>query len=102
MLKLPGFLQQIGAFDAKLLGYPWKHADARVDNLQKAVQAWVAEAETQNRPRHVIFARIWEMAHAAAGQPPPPLPSQLGAAIPHLSEPWYCCAEPTEQQLQSF
>lgn len=26
----------------------------------------------------------------------------LGSAIPRLSEPWYCCAEPTDQQLQSF
>jgi hypothetical protein len=26
----------------------------------------------------------------------------LGSPIPRLSEPWYCCAEPTEQQLQSF
>jgi hypothetical protein len=22
-----------------------------------------------------------------------------GAAIPHISEPWYCCAEPTHDQF---
>jgi hypothetical protein len=29
---------------------------------------------------------------------------ETGAAVPaaRLSEPWYCCAEPTDQQLQSF
>ena len=26
----------------------------------------------------------------------------LRQPIPHLSEPWYCCAEPTAQQLQGF
>lgn len=102
LLKLPGFLQQIGAFDARLLGYPWQNPDARVDALQRDIQAWVAEAEAANRPRRDIFARIWSMAHAAAGRAAPALPENLGAPIPRLSEPWYCCAEPTDQQLQSF
>ena len=102
LLKLPGFIQRVGAFDAKLLGYPWQHPDPRVDALQRDVMAWVADAEGRNLARRAIFARIWELAHAAAGRPPTPLPAQLGQPIPHLSEPWYCCAEPTEQQLQSF
>ena len=42
------------------------------------------------------------MAHEAAGRAAPALAAELGAPIPRLSEPWYCCAEPTEQQLQSF
>jgi hypothetical protein len=42
------------------------------------------------------------MAHDAAGRHTPDLATELGTPIPHLSEPWYCCAEPTEQQLQSF
>jgi len=27
---------------------------------------------------------------------------QAGAAIPHMNEPWYCCAEPTGDQLASI
>jgi radical SAM superfamily enzyme YgiQ (UPF0313 family) len=102
LLKLSGFADLIGAFDAKLLGYPWQHADARVDALQRDIMAWVAQAEQENRTRRAIFARIRDMAHAAAALPAPELPASLGSAIPHLSEPWYCCAEPTDQQLQSF
>jgi hypothetical protein len=102
LLKLPGFIGQVEAFDPKLLGYPWKHADARVDALQRDIMAWVAEAEGRNLPRREIFAHIWKLAHAAAGREPEPLPETLGTPIPRLSEPWYCCAEPTEQQLQSF
>jgi radical SAM superfamily enzyme YgiQ (UPF0313 family) len=103
LLKLPGFIDYLNAFDPKLLGYPWQHADVRVDGLQKEIQAWVAEAETKGITRHDSFARIWQLAHAAAGLNPPALP-EAGVVAPaaHLSEPWYCCAEPTDQQLQSF
>lgn len=102
LLKLPDFRAHLDVFDPRTLGYPWHHADARVDALQQQIQAWVAEAEAASLPRRAIFERIWELAHAAAGQATPPLPARLGDAIPRLSEPWYCCAEPTDEQLQGF
>jgi hypothetical protein len=93
----------IGAFDSRLLGYPWKNPDARVDRLQLAVQEWVAQSEAENLSRREIFARIWGLAHAAQGVDAPLLADMgMGMPIPRLSEPWYCCAEPTQQQLQSF
>ena len=96
-------MNYLGAFDPNLLGYPWQHADARMDYLQKDIQAWVAEAEAKGMARHASFAHIWQLAHAAAGLNAPALP-QAGVVISaaRLSEPWYCCAEPTDQQLQSF
>lgn len=103
LLKLPGFTNFLGAFDPKLLGYPWQHADARMDVLQKDIQALVADAETSGMARRDSFARIWQLAHAAAGLSAPALPEGGTAALgARLSEPWYCCAEPTDQQLQSF
>ncbi len=103
LLRLPGFEGLIEPFDAKLLGYPWRHADARVDALQQALQALAAQGEAQGWARSEVFARIWRLAHEATGLAAPPLaPAELGEPIAHLSEPWYCCAEPTEQQLQSF
>ncbi len=103
LLELPGFQEQIGAFDPKLLGFPWKNPDARVDRLQLAVQELVAQTETQGLNRHEIFARIWASAHEALGTETPVLKDKrVSEAIPRLSEPWYCCAEPTQQQLQSF
>jgi hypothetical protein len=38
-----------------------------------------------------MFARVWALAHEAAGLAAParaPLPSR--ATIPYLNEPWYC------------
>jgi hypothetical protein len=102
LLQLPGFQEQLLPFDAEQLGYPWKHRDPRVDALQRDLQALVARSEAQRLPRREVFAAVWRLAHEAAQRPAPPLAADLGSAIPRLSEPWYCCAEPTDQQLQSF
>jgi radical SAM superfamily enzyme YgiQ (UPF0313 family) len=102
LLKLPGFREKLLAFDPALLGYPWIHPDPRVDRLQQNLQAEVARCEREAVSRREVFAAIWRMAHEAAARPAPELAGNLGAPIPRLSEPWYCCAEPTEQQLQSF
>jgi radical SAM superfamily enzyme YgiQ (UPF0313 family) len=102
LLKLPGFRERLLAFDPALLGYPWVHGDPRVDRLQKHLQAQVARCEQEGVARREVFAAIWRVAHEAAGRDAPALARDLGTPIPRLSEPWYCCAEPTEQQLQSF
>ncbi len=102
LLELPGFREKLMPFDPGLLGYPWRHRDPRVDRLQRDVQALVARGEQGKLPRREVFAAVWRMAHEAAGHNAAPLPASLGEAIPRLSEPWYCCAEPTEQQLNSF
>jgi len=101
LLRLPGFMQLLQPFDSRLLGYPWKHADARVDELHARVQNAVMRMEDQ--PRAEVFAEIRRLAHEAAGRKaPPPDAKGRGQAIPRLSEPWYCCAEPTDQQLESL
>jgi radical SAM superfamily enzyme YgiQ (UPF0313 family) len=102
LLKLPGFVEKLMAFDPRLLGYPWSHSDPRVDRLQQDLTTWVARSEQDSVPRREVFAAIWRMAHEAVGRPAPKLAGNLGSPIPRLSEPWYCCAEPTDQQLQSF
>ena len=50
-----------------------------------------------------VFARLRELAYARAGRAAPAIePGPAGGGdVPRLSEPWYCCAEPTEGQLSS-
>ena len=103
LLHQPDFAARVGAFDDAMLGYPWQADDARVDALQTEIMAWVMDAEQSGLSRAEVFSGIWKRTHAALDEIAPPLnPAQLGAVIPHHSEPWYCCAEPTETQLASF
>jgi radical SAM superfamily enzyme YgiQ (UPF0313 family) len=103
LLRLESLKNVVGAFDQRLLGHPWRHPDPRVDRLQQDIQDWVARAERDGLPRPEIFAGVWERAHQAAGISAPPLDATgCGKAIPRLSENWYCCAEPTREQLVSF
>ncbi|HEX3117474.1 MAG TPA: hypothetical protein VHP80_00160, partial [Candidatus Acidoferrum sp.] len=59
-------------------------------------------ADAKKMSRSEAFARIWEEAHLAAGGSVPELRLGAGRAVPFLSEPWYCCAEPTKAQLVSI
>jgi radical SAM superfamily enzyme YgiQ (UPF0313 family) len=103
LMQLPDFAARVGAFDDAMLGYPWQADDPRVDALQAEIMAWVMDAEKHNLPRSATFAGIWARTHAALGEAAPPVDAaQLGKASPHHSEPWYCCAEPTETQLAAF
>jgi hypothetical protein len=103
LMRLPDFAARVGAFDEAMLGYRWQADDPRVDALQAEIMAWVMDAEKTALPRADVFAGLWARTHAALGEAAPPLePAQFGEAIPHHSEPWYCCAEPTETQLASF
>jgi radical SAM superfamily enzyme YgiQ (UPF0313 family) len=104
MLELEEVRRLVGPFDPRLLAYPWKNADPRLDVLTETVQEIAAAAERQKESRPATFERIWKAAHAAAGLPAPQIDvsTRSHAGVPFLSEPWYCCAEPTRDQLVSI
>ncbi|MGB5261783.1 MAG: CUAEP/CCAEP-tail radical SAM protein [Gammaproteobacteria bacterium] len=103
VLDIEGSERCIGPFDLAVLGHPWVHPDPRMDRLQQDVQAWVQQAESDGRSRADIFTGVWRLAHEAAGLPVPSIDLHAaGTPVPRLSENWYCCAEPTCEQLASF
>ncbi len=104
LLELEEVRRGVGTFDAESLVYPWKSADAKVDELSETVQAIAADADRKKESRPVAFERIWTAAHEAAGIAAPDLgmTGRKSVAVPFLSEPWYCCAEPTREQLVSI
>jgi len=104
MLELEEIRRLVGPFDPQSLAYPWKNTDPRLDALSETVQQIAAAAERQKESRPATFARIWKAAHAAAGLPAPQLnlSARSQVSVPFLSEPWYCCAEPTQDQLVSI
>jgi len=105
LLELPQTHEVIGGFDTASLCHVWKHPDPRVDQLQKAVEAIVETGCELEQSRVAIFSRIWDATQAALGSTPArsiDLNSQSVHNTASLSEPWYCCAEPTKQQLEKF
>ena len=68
------------------------------------MQAIAADGDRKKESRTRVFERIWEAAHVAAGLDPPSIQTSptIPAAVPFLSEPWYCCAEPTREQFVSI
>jgi radical SAM superfamily enzyme YgiQ (UPF0313 family) len=104
LLELEGIRRVIGPFDAESLTYPWKSGDMRLELLSETVQDIAADGERQKQSRQATFERIWKAAHAAAGIAAPSVRTTIAASagVPFLSEPWYCCAEPTREQLVSI
>jgi len=102
LLELDEVQRNVGLFDAKSLVYPWKN-DARLDALSEQVQSIAADADRRKQSRSATFEQIWRAAHETAGMGAPALDSARPAQpVPFLSEPWYCCAEPTADQLVSI
>jgi radical SAM superfamily enzyme YgiQ (UPF0313 family) len=93
LLELDDVQAVLRAFDEPALLYRWQHPDAQVDAL--AAQALRIAASQGSRRE--VFGYLWNLVNER------PLPEgfhlSLGAAIPHMDEPWFCCAEPTEEQV---
>lgn len=92
LLELPEIQAVIRQFDEKALFYPWKHPNRDVDTLGNLVFQLVSRRQQENRTRAEIFSEIWGLVLRCPAPALPPHP-----AVPHLDEPWYCCAEPAPQ-----
>lgn len=88
LLELEEVRRLVGPFQEATLSYPWRHPDAGVDELNFRLLRLVAESERRGMPRRETFQAIWR---EACDQP---LPDNFHlvsrAAIPYLTEPWYC------------
>lgn len=90
----------LGDLDAASFGFTWVHEDPGVDALHREVGAIVQRAAASEQDPGETFDEIRRAAHAAAGRsaPPPRVDVRRGFA-PRLTEPWFCCAEPSTEQL---
>jgi len=70
LLELPDIQAVITGFDPSSLTWPWRHPDARVDALQQSVM-------------RSVMAK-----------------SEVPRAVPHMNEAWYCCAEPSPEDMR--
>ncbi len=88
----------LGALDARRFTYDWTHPDPRMDSLQRELSRLVEKAALEKIDPRLIFSRIVSLAGSRplADHSPAPLDRDRP---PRLTEPWFCCAEPTEDQM---
>jgi radical SAM superfamily enzyme YgiQ (UPF0313 family) len=94
LLANPAMMPFLGALERETLSYRWTHPDPRMDRLQEAVAAVVAEAADRGEEAPATFDRARRLADKAAGLPPRAGIAGLLAADrprpPRLTEAWFC------------
>lgn len=100
----PDVVPHLDGYDSDRLGWRWRAADPRVDELQEKLASVVEDHVAAGTPTGEVFLEVRALVRAAAGLAPDTdagvvAAAAAGAGRPRLSEPWFCCAEPTEGQL---
>ena len=109
LLDDPDLAPSLRGYDDEALGWRWQCSDPRLDELaaqlatiaeQAAGGGWSA-VESQHRLRTAVAAALGRPQWA---QPPPPIASLASPTHPdlrpRLTEAWFCCAEPTAEQIR--
>jgi hypothetical protein len=94
LLDLPDVAARVGAYDADRGVYPWTADDPALDDLQLQLAALVESRLTEDASLVEVYREVCE----AADLTPPTIPDTV-RDVPRLTEPWFCCAEPTALQL---
>jgi len=94
----------LGPLDQAGFQYRWTHPDPRMDKLHQEVSAVVEAAARTGEDPVATFDRLRATAYRFTDrQPPAPTAARTQSydrrRPPRLTEPWFCCAEPTESQL---
>ena len=94
LLQLREVQEIVGPFDQTSLSYPWKHADSRIDSLQRELERTIQFSIKLDYDRSTIFEYAWHLLQQAKGSEDEVLPTlpafAARATIPYLTEPWYC------------
>ena len=111
LLELADIRTVTSSFDPASLTWPWCHQDPRVDALQQAVMRLVGS--NANVARSATFAAICEKAAKGSEsgdeathlwrhvrESPRHLTLTPQPAVPHMTEAWYCCAEPSLEEIR--
>jgi hypothetical protein len=90
----------LGPLEAPSFGYTWVHSDPAMDRLHAEVSRIVETGAARKEDALETFRRIRTAAYQAAGRVlSDDHHASVRAFVPKLTEPWFCCAEPTAVQL---
>ena len=92
----------VGTLDQEGFQYHWTHPDPRMDELHQDISSAVEEAAKAAEDPLDTFYRLRAMTYRKAGRAMPTVHRSRRAQQsrpPRMSEPWFCCAEPTKEQF---
>lgn len=89
LLDRPELAPYLDAYDPDALGWRWHAADPAIDDLQREVAAVVEATSDAHEAFDAVAALVGTDVRAPAARRTPP----------RLSESWFCCAEPTCDQV---
>jgi radical SAM superfamily enzyme YgiQ (UPF0313 family) len=96
----------VGPLDEAAFTYTWAHPDPRMDALQGEAMALVERAAAEGQSARATFYALRALAEerlaadVATARQRRRLPVlTAGRPTPHLTEAWFCCAEPSLSQL---
>ncbi len=91
----------LGELVPEELSYRWTHPDPRMDALFTEVSALVEQASAAGLDAALTFLDVRAAAYRAAGRTAPERTApSVRRFVPRLSEAWFCCAEPSLQQMR--
>lgn len=105
LLDRPEMAAHLGPYRPEHLSYEWTAADPRTDALQRRISHAVERAAAAGQPLAVTYQEVRAIVRDAAGLDADccavdPAVAAASEGKPRLTEAWFCCAEPTELQLQ--
>ena len=102
LLNLPQIKPYLKEYNQEALSYRWENKIQSVEKLCSIVQNIVETGTQKKYSREEIFKTIYKATLKIKGSNKTKMPyinKQSQLKIPSMSEPWFCCAEPTEEQL---
>ncbi|HLG21463.1 MAG TPA: CUAEP/CCAEP-tail radical SAM protein [Candidatus Manganitrophaceae bacterium] len=103
LLNEPSVSPYLGSLIQESFSYHWTHPDPRMDRLQALFRKAVERAAQEDEDPEITFYQLRELALAMKEERTPNKiqhrPRADRPRPPRLTEPWFCCAEPTDEQF---
>ncbi len=102
LLELAEIQPYLLDYDQEALSYQWRNLDGSVERLCAEIQEIVEIGTKEGHSRIKTFKSLYAAAANACGLSKIDFPYTVKSSsvnIPSMSEPWFCCAEPTQEQL---
>lgn len=104
LLAQSGLQRFLGPLDQAGFQHQWTHPDERMDRLHRMVSAAVEQASLTGEDPAITFDRLRALGYQVADRQPVVAATPTSRSLerrrpPRLTEPWFCCAEPTAGQF---